>query len=93
MSEGIALISERRIAHIEETLEKIENILDRMIEKKPPRTEYTVGELARIKGYSKPTILRIIRQEKIPFDYHGRDIVVKKEDAGRIKEKVILNNH
>lgn len=86
---AIAIIPEERIETLEKKVDSILTFIQRMAEKNPPRVEYTVNELARIKGYSASQIRRIIHTFKIPHIHKGRDIVIKREDAGRIKEKIV----
>jgi hypothetical protein len=88
MGGNIAIIPEEKINEMDHKMDLILSALDQMIEKKPARTDYTVSELTKIKGYSRATILRMIHSENIPYTFRGKDIVISVENAGRIKEKV-----
>jgi hypothetical protein len=84
----IAIVPEEKILEIEQKIDMILSYLSLMMKDNPPRTEFTVRELSKMRGYSRATILRIIHANHIPYEYQGKDIVISKEHAGRIKEKV-----
>jgi excisionase family DNA binding protein len=90
--QAIAIIPQERIDTLERKIDSILSFIEKMTEKTPPRVEYTVNELAKLKGYSRTHIRRMIQLHKIPHTYKGRDLIVKKEDAGLIKEKVTQNS-
>lgn len=56
------------------------------------REDFTLAELAALKGYSKRHLRRIIEDDSIPFSYKGQEIVISREHAATIKPKTTITN-
>lgn len=84
---GVIVMSEEKLVEIETKIDRIAATLEKLVDTQPPRTEFTVTELSKIKGYTNQTLIRMIRAQHIPFTWHGRQMILTKENADRIAAK------
>lgn len=88
MTPGIIIenISKEELFHQFQLLNERLAVIETKVNLEAQR-DMTLSELSRQTGYCKAQVRRILVKKAIPFSYEGRELVIKREDAGRIKMK------